>query len=129
MKLLSDNDVKNVVMKLKNREMLLDLVDALPEATVGTGQTITEMLEELYSWYWKLGRKAREEKRDPYRIGKVDGAIEAVESILLQVVGEQRLYELWEKEYDREALLSDVEAYVEGHYDGEEKEELPLEQA
>lgn len=126
MKLLSDNDVKNVVMKLKNREMLLDLVDALPEATVGTGQTITEMLEELYSWSWKMGRKARE-SGNAYKIGKADGAIEALESVILQVMGGQKLFELWEKEYDREALLSDVGAYVKEHYDGKEEEELPLE--
>jgi len=97
------------------------------EMKVGNGQTLPEMLEELYSWYWKLGRKAREEKRDPYRIGKIDGAIEAIESILLQVVGGQRLYELWEQEAKIQDLVDGAKAYVEEHYDGKEEEELPLE--
>ena len=69
----------------------------LSDALTLTGQTMEEMLTELYHWYYAQDRVARTQK-DCYRIGKMDGAIEAIESVLLQVVGGARLYELWEQE-------------------------------
>ena len=84
------------------------------------GQTLEEMLTELYHWYFQRARAA-EKKKDSYMIGKTHGGVEAVESILLQVVGGARVYELWQHEVEIDNLVDGAKAYVEEHYDGEEE--------
>ena len=57
-------------------------------------------LVEVYTYNFKKATESNRESKDPevsYQIGKYDGAVEAMEAIMLQVFGGQAMYEIWQK--------------------------------
>lgn len=59
-------------------------------------------LIEVYSYHFKQavdndGLRDSKNPEDAYQIGKHDGAVEAMEAIMLQVFGGKQLFEIWQK--------------------------------
>lgn len=91
------------------------------EMRVSTGQTLPEMLEELYLHYYreamkiyqkmpdeepedwgKLQKQLAEERDTAYQAGRADGAVDALGAVLLQVIGSRRMFGLWQKAMSEE---------------------------
>ena len=72
-----------------------------------TEEKLIEMLKELHEYYWKVGRKLHASGSGSpdhvYETGKADGASEAVNAILLQVIGGEAMYEILEKDWNKAA--------------------------
>lgn len=76
-----------------------------------TETDLEKMLIEAYEYTFRKSRDAFREEDDDmreytkeenkaYQLGKINGEHEAFSSILLQVIGGKRLYELWTKLID-----------------------------
>ena len=62
------------------------------------GRYPQEIIEDLYSVYTRKACKEREKQYpDLYRIGRCDGAVEVLESIIVSVSGMERVVTLWEE--------------------------------
>lgn len=62
---------------------------------------LVTQLKEMHEYHWKLSRKLHAgDSKSPdhaYEAGKADGSLEAVDAILLAVIGPRKLYEILEK--------------------------------
>lgn len=67
-------------------------------------EVVKNELVELYSWYFLQARKHVKENEealrfvnaDDYKAGKLAGAVEALEAVMLQLIGGKELYKIWE---------------------------------
>ena len=67
-----------------------------------TEEKLKNALIEVYSYHFKKAvdnDDLRDSKNpeDAYQIGKHDGAVEAIEVIMLQIFGGQMMFEIWQK--------------------------------
>ena len=66
-----------------------------------TEEKLMNDLVETYSYHFKraveLGRGDSKNAQHAYELGKEDGAVEALGTIMLQVFGGKVFYEIWQK--------------------------------
>lgn len=69
-----------------------------------TEQELIKNLKELHEYYWNLGKKLHaSDSKSPnhaYETGKADGALEAVDAILLSVIGGKEMYKILESNWN-----------------------------
>lgn len=72
-----------------------------------TEKQLIETLKELHDYYWNLGKKFyasdSQSATHAYKAGKADGALEAVDAILLQVIGGKEMFEVLAKSWSEGA--------------------------
>lgn len=70
-----------------------------------TGEKLIDTLKELHEHYWNLSKKLHasdsQSANHAYKAGKADGALEAVDAILLQAIGGKEMFKVWEKQWRR----------------------------
>ena len=76
----------------------------MPKKMRITEEQLIAMLKELKEHYWKIGKKLHESDDESpehsYKTGKADGAGEAVDAILLQVIGGKELLKIDMKHWE-----------------------------
>ena len=72
----------------------------MDELKAKTGQGLKEMLEEMYAWYFKAARKYVRGKKHTadtaWRLGKMDGGVEAIGAVYLAMYGGKEMWDLWQ---------------------------------
>ena len=60
-------------------------------------EEVLNNLIEMYTYHFKLAAEAdRDDPKKDYEVGRADGAMEAIQAILLAVVGGGQMYDIWQ---------------------------------
>lgn len=67
-----------------------------------TEEKLKDDLIQIYTYHFKqaVDKDELRDSKNPeeaYEIGKHDGAVEAIEAVMLQVFGGKQLFEIWQK--------------------------------
>lgn len=77
---------------------LIEMKSSEDFGRIVVGRYPMEIIEDLYSVYTRKACKEREKQYpDLYRIGRCDGAVEVLESIIVSLEGMERVVALWEE--------------------------------